>query len=97
MKYYSDKTKKVYDEVADLEKAEQAFDEAHAAELKKAAERKARAAEIEAALKEVRAAEDKYNTLVRNFVKDYGSYHVTYEDDKMPLTFFNPFISLFDF
>lgn len=80
MKYYSDKTKKLYETVEDLNKAEKAYDEAHAAELKKAEEKKHRAEEIQAALKAIVDAQHKYNELVNQFIKDYGSYHATYRD-----------------
>lgn len=80
MKYYSDKTKKLYETVEDLSKAEKAYDEVHAAELKKAEEKKQRAEEIQAALKAIVDAQHKYNELVNQFIKDYGSYHATYRD-----------------
>ena len=83
MKYYSDKTKKLYDSVELLTEAEMAYDEAHAAELKRAEEKKQRAEEIKAARQEILAAQNKYNELVNKFIKDYGSYHETYRDGDM--------------
>lgn len=80
MKYYSDKTKKLYDTVEDLSKAEKAYDEVHAAELKKAEEKKNAAEAIRAARKAIVEAQNKYNELVNQFIKDYGSYHETYRD-----------------
>ena len=80
MKYYSDKTKKIYDTVEQLQAAEKKYDEAHAAEIKKAEERKKRAAEVSEARKELANAQKKYNDLLNKFVKDYGSYHETYTD-----------------
>lgn len=85
MKYYSDKTKKLYDSVELLTTAETDFDKENAAKIKAQEERKARATEIEAARKEVLAAQEKYNKLVNKFIKDYGSYHstITREIDSM--------------
>ena len=80
MKYYSDKTKKLYETVEDLSKAEKAYDEVHAAELKKAEEKKQAAEVIRAARKAIVDAQNKYNELVNQFIKDYGSYHETYRD-----------------
>ena len=83
MKYYSDKTKKLYETVEDLNKAEKAYDEAHAAELKKAEEKKQRAEEIKVARQAMMTAQNKYNELVNQFIKDYGCYHETYRDGDM--------------
>ena len=80
MKYYSDKTKKLYDSVELLNEAEMAYDEAHAAELKKAEQKKQAAEAIRAARKAIIDAQNKYNELVNQFIKDYGSYHATYRD-----------------
>lgn len=80
MKYYSDKTKKLYETVEDLNKAEKAYDEAHALEIKKAEMKKARAEEIKNARKAIIEAQNKYNELVNKFIKEYGSYHETYRD-----------------
>lgn len=78
MKYYSEKLKKVYDTVEQLDTAEKEYDEAHAAEIAKQKERKARAEEIDEARKEVIEAQKRYDELIDKFVKDYGSYHTTY-------------------
>ena len=85
MKYYSDKTKKLYDSVELLTAAETEFDKENAAKIKAQEERKARATEIEAARKEVLVAQERYNKLVNKFIKDYGSYHstITREIDSM--------------
>lgn len=80
MKYYLEKTMKVYDTVEELQKAEKEYDEAHAAEIAKKRERKARAEEINEARKELVAAQKRYNDLINKFIKDYGSYHATYTD-----------------
>ena len=81
MKYYSEKLKKVYDKVEELDTAEKEYDEAHAAEIAKQKERKARAEEISNARKDAIKAQEHYNKLIKEFVKDYGSYHATYTDE----------------
>lgn len=78
MKYYSEKTMKVYDKVEELNTAEKEYDEAHAAEIAKKKERKERAEEIDEARKQVIEAQKHYDELIDKFVKDYGSYHTTY-------------------
>ena len=83
MKYYSDKTKKLYDSVELLNEAEMAYDEVHAAELKKAEQKKNAAEAIKAARKAVIDAQRRYNELVNQFIKDDGSYHETYRDGDM--------------
>lgn len=83
MKYYSDKTKKLYESVERLNEAEGAYDELHAAELKKAEERKIRAEEVKEARLAAIEAHKKYNELLNKFVKDYGSYHETYKDSDL--------------
>lgn len=80
MRYISDKTKKIYDTVEQLQAAEAEYDKVHAAEIAKQKERKARAAEVSEARKEFTNAQKKYNELLNKFVKDYGSYHETYTD-----------------
>ena len=88
MKYFSEKTRRFYDDVELCKKEEAAFDERQAkleAERKALAEaRKERAKEIEDAYKEMqdmnkaaRAAERHYLELRNKFVKDYGSFHMT--------------------
>lgn len=81
MKYYSEKLKKVYDTVEQLDTAEKEYDEAHAAEIAKQKERKARAEEISNARKDAIKAQEHYDELIKQFVKDYGSYHATYTDE----------------
>lgn len=83
MKYYSEKLKKVYDTVEDLQTAETAYDKERAAEDAKQKERKARAEEINKARKELINAQKNYNDLIAKFVKDYGSYHATYTDNDL--------------
>lgn len=75
MKYFSEKTKKMYDSVKDLEAAELDFDEKAAAEQKKREAKAARAKEIDEAYKAAQEAIKKHNDLVNAFIKDYGVYH----------------------
>lgn len=78
MKYYSEKTKKLYDSEEDLEKSEASY-AAKELELAKTKEARAsRAKEVEDAYKAYTEAGDKYMKLRNQFVKDYGSYHATY-------------------
>lgn len=88
MKYFSEKTKKFYDDVKACEAAESAFDaeQARIAEEKKklAEERKERAKQIEEAYKEwqdlnkaAREGEKRFLELRNAFIKDYGSFHMT--------------------
>lgn len=96
MKYYSDITKKFYDTVKECEKAETDYkaskEKEKAAKEKKAAERKKRASEVEDAYFAMIEAQNVYNKLKNEFIKDYGYYHVSYsncsEKDSYPYTSF---------
>ena len=81
MKYYSDKTKKLYDKVEDLQTAETSYDKARAEEDAKQRDRKRRADEVKNARKELVNAHKNYNDKLTKFIKDYGSYHETYTDN----------------
>lgn len=78
MYIYSEKTKKRYETVEECLNAEAEFEKALAEEKahkeKLATERKDRAKEVEEAFK-------KANTLLNNFVKDYGSFHFTFGNE----------------
>lgn len=79
MKFYSDYTKKLYDSVAECEKAENAAKLAaqkkEAEENKKATERKADAAKVEKAMKNVIEARKEYEKELVEFCKKWGAYH----------------------
>lgn len=47
-------------------------------------ERKDRAKAVEEAFKAAREAEAKANELLRDFVKDYGSWHYSFTSDNIP-------------
>jgi len=87
MKYYSDLLKKFYDNEKDCleaEKAQKAKLEQEEKSKKELAEkRKLRAKEVEDAYKAVQEASKNYAKLRNEFVKDYGSFHMTFtsEDD----------------
>lgn len=85
MKFYSEITKKFYSTVDECEAAEKEVEkqkkEEKAKKDKLSAERKARADEITEALKKVYEDCNKYQSLVKDFVKDYGSYHYSITTD----------------
>lgn len=77
---------------AELEQAQQAFDAAKKlAEQKEKEETERKRAELAAEKnkrkEEIREAENHYRALVKQFIKDYGSYDATYsyddEDDNL--------------
>lgn len=88
MYIYSEKTKKRYDTVEECEAAEREFEVAVAEEKERkeklVAERKDRAKEVEEAFKNA-------HDLLRNFTKDYGAFHFTYNTDVNPLSWFDLF------
>lgn len=70
MKYYSEKTKRMYDTEKDLVTAEKELEIAEAEKQKMIEKRKERAEEVEAAF-------EKANELLGKFIEDYGSFHTT--------------------
>lgn len=82
MKYVSEITKKAYDSEKECLYAEQEFqkkqEQEKAAKEKKAAERADRAKEVEEAYNAAVEANKAYREKLRAFVKDYGSFHMTY-------------------
>lgn len=85
MKFYSETTKMFYPTFKECEAAEKEAEkqkkEEKAKKEKLSAERKARANEITEALKKVYEDCNKYQNLVKDFVKDYGSYHYSITTD----------------
>ncbi len=71
MKYYSEKTRKLYDNEKDLKNAELTLVKHEAEEKAKREQRSARAKEVEEAF-------NNYKKLLDAFLKDYGSYHTTF-------------------
>ena len=81
MKYYSELTKDLYDSKEDLIAAE--------AELTKAkADRAERAKEVTDAIKLANEKTKEANELLREFVKDYGSFKTTIKDDDVDTSYF---------
>lgn len=68
MKYYSEITKKMYDTVKDLEKAEKEIKD-------KNDERKTAAAAVEKAYNELVEARERYSKVLNDFCSKYGAYH----------------------
>ena len=84
MKIISEKTGKTYETVDECVAAEAEFDKAVAAEKAKkealAANRKDRATEVENAYKASVEARKNYYKVLHDFIKDYGSFHMTFND-----------------
>lgn len=89
MKFYSEKTKKLYDSEELLTAGEKELADKEAEKAKLAETRKARAEEVEASYKnfidvkkkamdEIKAAENGYLEKKNAFINDFGSYHITY-------------------
>lgn len=99
MKAYSEKTRKFYNTVEECEKAEKEYDDQRAlveAKRKELADaRSTRAKEVEDAFKAVIEADKKYHELLKKFMKDYGNFHATYQDDNIPVSLFDLFFGLF--
>lgn len=94
-KYYSDLTKKFYDVETEAEKEEAKEREKNALELKKKEERAERAKEIEAAYDKYVKDYKAFLELRSKFIRDYGSFHMTYKDDVPKVLDSNAF-DLFD-
>lgn len=93
MKFYSEKLDKLFDTqelCAEAEEAhEKALAEAENKKLKLAEERANRAKEVEDLYKAAVEAKKAYDEKLREFLKDYGSFHATFKN-------VDPFFSLFD-
>lgn len=98
MKYFSEKTNKVYDTVEALNKAEFELKEAEnrakikaerekAEKEKLAAERKSRAAEVEEARKQMLEAQKAYKEKLERFCRDYGAWHTSISTSDVPSLF----------
>jgi hypothetical protein len=84
MKYYSEKTKQMYDDTAALEVAEEKYDKEHAAEIAKKEARAAAAKKVEDLYKDANAKYKEANDALKAFVKEYGSYHTTITNADVP-------------
>lgn len=70
MKYYSEKTKKLYDTTEEVVNAEKELEAAEQKKQELVAKRKERAKEVEDAFAAA-------NELLNKFIEDYGSFHTT--------------------
>lgn len=95
MKFYSETLNKVFDTEKACVEAEEKYraelEAKKAAEAKKAETRKARAAEVEEAMKAAREARAKYDKLLSEFCKDYGTFHYSFSGDDDIFDFFRFF------
>ena len=93
MKYFSETLNQVFNTENECLEAENKHSKAlEAAEAKKKAladERATRAKEVEDAYRAAAAAKCEYDRLLREFLKDYGSFHATFKN-------IDPFFSIFD-
>lgn len=74
MKYYSEKTKKMYDTEKELHKAEYEFDNADKLKAK-------RKEELDAAVETYKASYKEMLKLLNTYIKDYGSYRANFKSD----------------
>lgn len=83
MKFYSESLKQLFDTEEECRKAEsealEAKKKAEEEKTKLLAERKVRAKEIEDARKAMQEAQNTYNRLLRDFLRDYNTYHYSLE------------------
>lgn len=93
MKYYSEKTNKVYDTEKELRIAEKKFNDEETAKKAKSQERADEAKKVEALYKEAYDARKKADKACSEFVKKYGSFHQTITDVDLPVSS----VSLFDY
>lgn len=94
MKFYSDITKRFYEDVKSLEKEEKEFAQESAAKKKKAEEKKKRAEEVTEAFRLAEEQKKKANELRNKFVKDYGSYYMSYNTTTEPDWFSDDWFNL---
>lgn len=88
MKYYSEKTKKMYDTEKELRKAEYEFDNADKLKEK-------RKAELDEAVEVYKAAGKKMQELLTAYIKDYGSYRASFKGDEDNWLSWPDFFNLF--
>ena len=74
MKYYSELTKQLYETKEDLQKAEIAV-------TKSKADRAERAKAVTEAIQKATKATKEADKLLREFIKDYGSFKTTIKDE----------------
>ena len=86
MKYYSETLKKLFDSERQLKQAEVRFNDAEAKKKElenlRKAKRAEKAKEVERALKEANEAQAKAIKLLKDFTKEYGYFHTSYQETK---------------
>lgn len=99
MKYYSEETKKFYDNANDCLAAERELiakrDKEKYEKERQAAERKAAADKVEAARKAMTEAQSNYKKELEAFCKKYGTYHYSTKDVSDIPTLFNDIFNIF--
>ena len=78
MKYYSEKTKQMYDSVDQLNQAEADHEKHELAVAKQKEERKADSVKVDEARKNAEKAYEDYRKELNEFIKKYGAYHTSY-------------------
>lgn len=87
--YYSKKLNQTFKTPEACEAAEAEYDKKEAEKKALSEKRSTRAKEIEAAFKKSQEAHKEYQKLLKDFIKDFGSYHATYTADTMPISLFD--------
>mgnify|MGYP003327425669 CR=1 FL=1 len=92
MKYYSEELKRLFDSEEELKEEEtkvlEAKKKAEEEKEKLAAERKARAAEVDEARKAMVEAQNNYQKVLGDFLRDYKTYHYSTSNiEDMPKLF----------
>ena len=77
MKYYSEKTKKLYASEQELNEAEAALEAKNAQQDAEREQRKADAKKVHDAAEKAITAKREYDKELSNFLRKYGSYHTT--------------------
>lgn len=77
MKYYSEKTKKLYASEQELNEAEAALEAKNAQQNAEREQRKADAKKVQDAAEKAITAKREYDKELSSFLRKYGSYHTT--------------------
>ena len=96
MKFYSEKTKQLYDSEKALIAAEAEVTKKEEAEKLKQTKRAEEAKAVEAALKKANEAQKEADELLRAFVKKHGSFHATFDKDMYPMRWTDVFDLFFN-
>lgn len=87
MKYYCEETNTIYDTLEECKKVEEEIKKKRAEEAarkeKLTKERAERAKEVEMAQEEAIEAIQNYKALLHEFCEDYGSFHMTLDNDDL--------------